>query len=109
MGTNVPIPGIGTVGNDDFSLSVDGNSVLENTDIPGGNGLDTGVGVFDFTSVLAPSGKVWRFTAPDLDDDFTIASLTIETEEIPTPALLPGLIGMGVAAFRRRRGDLLDS
>jgi hypothetical protein len=26
-------------------------------------------------------------------------------EPIPTPALLPGLIGMGVAAFRRKRGE----
>ncbi len=103
VGTDVPIPGIGTVGNDDFSLSIDDNLVIENTDIPGGNGLDTGIGTFDFTSVLVPSGNVWRFTAPDLDDDFTIASLTIETEAIPTPALLPGLLGMGLATFRKRR------
>jgi hypothetical protein len=28
-----------------------------------------------------------------------------DVEAIPTPALLPGLIGMGVAALRRRKGD----
>jgi hypothetical protein len=28
------------------------------------------------------------------------------SEAIPTPALLPGLMGMGVAAFRKRRGEV---
>ncbi|MEA5466125.1 PTPA-CTERM sorting domain-containing protein [Leptothoe sp. PORK10 BA2] len=111
VGTDVPIPGIGAVGNDDFSLSADGNPILENIDIPGGDGLDTGAGTFDFTSVLLPSGNIWRFYAPELDDDYTIASLTInaEADPIPTPALLPGLIGMGVAALRKRRGEASEA
>jgi hypothetical protein len=28
------------------------------------------------------------------------------SQSVPTPALLPGLVGMGVAAFRRRRGEV---
>lgn len=33
----------------------------------------------------------------DLDD--------VEVEAVPTPALLPGLIGLGVAAWRKRKGE----
>ncbi|MDV3353331.1 PTPA-CTERM sorting domain-containing protein [Leptolyngbyaceae cyanobacterium CCMR0082] len=109
VGTNVPIDEVGEVGNDDFSLAVDGNSVIEIADIPGGNGLDSGIGTFDFTPLLLPSGNVWRFSAPELDDDYTIASLTVTSEEIPTPAVLPGLIGMGVAFMRKRRGEAADA
>jgi hypothetical protein len=37
--------------------------------------------------------------AGDVDYNFQVEALPI-----PTPALLPGLIGMGVAAWRRRKG-----
>lgn len=111
VGTNVPIPELGAVGNDNFSLSIDANPVIDTLDIPGGNGLDSGVGTFDFTSQLLPSGSFFRFTAPELDDDFTIASLTFnaEAEAIPTPALIPGLLGMGFAALRKRRGEAAET
>lgn len=111
VGTNVPIEEVGPVGNDDFSLFVDGNSVISSADIPGGNGLDSGVGTFNFASLSLPAGNIWRFSAPDLDDDYTIASLTVnsDAEPIPTPALLPGLVGMGMAAFRKRRSVASDT
>ncbi|WP_206603136.1 PTPA-CTERM sorting domain-containing protein [Leptolyngbya ohadii] len=38
-------------------------------------------------------------------DDITLGSETPGTQ-IPTPALLPGLVGMGIAAYRKRKGEL---
>jgi len=35
----------------------------------------------------------------------TSYSLSIKAAAVPTPALLPGLIGMGVAAWRKRKGE----
>ncbi len=35
--------------------------------------------------------------------------LTVEPIPIPTPALLPGLVGMGLAAWRKRRGGDQDA
>ncbi len=32
-------------------------------------------------------------------------SLSIKAAAVPTPALLPGLIGMGIAAWRKRKGE----
>ncbi|NJL47101.1 MAG: PTPA-CTERM sorting domain-containing protein [Leptolyngbyaceae cyanobacterium SM2_5_2] len=32
-----------------------------------------------------------------------------DTEPIPTPALLPGLLGLGVAALRQRNGKVEES
>lgn len=32
----------------------------------------------------------------------------IEANPVPTPALLPGLIGMGVAAWRKRKGEMAE-
>ncbi|NEQ54045.1 MAG: PTPA-CTERM sorting domain-containing protein, partial [Leptolyngbya sp. SIO3F4] len=111
VGTNVPIPEVGAVGNDDFSLFIDSNSVISSADIPGGNGLDTGVGTFNFSPLSLPTGKLWRFSTPGLDDDYTIASLTInsDAEPIPTPALLPGLVGIGLASLRKRCGNASET
>lgn len=39
----------------------------------------------------------------DAEDQASTFSLTAEAEAVPTPALLPGLIGMGVAALRKRK------
>ncbi len=38
------------------------------------------------------------------DEIFTYATAT-ETTPVPTPALLPGLVGMGVAALRKRKQE----
>lgn len=48
-------------------------------------------------------------------DGFTLAnrvssfSVTPVSTAVPTPALLPGLIGMGIAAFRKRKGKGLSN
>ncbi|MGF1537169.1 MAG: PTPA-CTERM sorting domain-containing protein, partial [Elainellaceae cyanobacterium] len=87
---------------------------------------------FDFTATKAyfdPGTKSYRFggffgSAPDesgdgeidalklvfIDDEtseggFTGTFTVIPEDEIPTPALLPGIIGMGIAAIRKRRED----
>lgn len=56
----------------------------------------TAPGKFDFetsfTGVLASERDIITVTG-------------VASEEVPTPALLPGLIGMGVAAFRKRKGE----
>lgn len=44
----------------------------------------------------------------DRDNQINDAQVGVSTE-IPTPALLPGLIGMGVAALRKRKSEALDS
>lgn len=104
VGTDVVIPFFGNVGgNDDFDIAVDGNSIFGSADIPGGNFFDTGVGTFTFDAATFPAGKVLTFTAPGFDDDYTLSSLSVET--IPTPALLPGLLGMGAAALRKRKQE----
>ena len=36
-------------------------------------------------------------------------SLYTSSSQVPTPALLPGLIGMGVAAYRKRRGEVAEA
>lgn len=55
----------------------------------------------DYTLALT-SGVRWQPSAPD--SVLTVSSqYGAEVAPIPTPALLPGLVGMGVAALRRRR------
>lgn len=44
----------------------------------------------------------------DSNNQINAAQVGVSTE-IPTPALLPGLIGMGVAALRKRKSEALDS
>lgn len=42
-------------------------------------------------------------------DAFTnVTSIKLATTPIPTPALLPGLIGMGIAAIRKRKSEEID-
>jgi len=41
---------------------------------------------------------------PNSDASFRLSGTPVATA-VPTPALLPGLIGMGVAAFRKRRAE----
>jgi hypothetical protein len=47
---------------------------------------------------------------PSLDGSgFTNISISAAAAPVPTPALLPGLVGMGVAALRKRKSDGLES
>jgi hypothetical protein len=86
--------------NDEFKLLVNGNQFIS-ADIPGGNGSDTAIGKFSFSP--SPVGTLFGFTVTDNNDDYFLKS--VEFTPIPTPALLPGLIGMGLAAIRKRKGE----
>jgi hypothetical protein len=66
------------------------------------NGGTTGISSFNFNTIgtsTNPNGKA---------QDLSHASLYYfegeDTEPIPTPALLPGLIGLGIAGLRQRNG-----
>ncbi|MDX2240853.1 MAG: PTPA-CTERM sorting domain-containing protein [Leptolyngbyaceae cyanobacterium bins.302] len=39
----------------------------------------------------------------------TGTSLSLDVEAIPTPALLPGLVGFGIAALRKRKGEAVTA
>jgi len=78
--------------NDDFGLIVD-NSFIGKSDIPGNN-------VYTFSGTYI--SQSFGFTAPNFNDDFYLKE--VEVEIIPTPAaVLPGLMGMGAAAFRKKK------
>ena len=61
---------------------------------------DLGLGVMDPT--VAP-GELLMVTALDKQAFDVIGWDRADTTQIPTPALLPGLIGLGVSALRKRR------
>ncbi|MBE9112160.1 PTPA-CTERM sorting domain-containing protein [Nodosilinea sp. LEGE 07298] len=67
------------------------NGVFQDTDLPAIGEFDplqdTNNGTAGFTNVAANS---------------TGSSYAFDVEEVPTPALLPGLVGLGVAALRRK-------
>lgn len=98
----------GRVGlNDQYQLFADGISVGSG-DIPGGNINDNDQGSLAF-SLSAPS-SVFSFETLNANDDYSIVGFTVETfETIPTPALLPGLLGMGAAALRKRRHETAEA
>jgi hypothetical protein len=45
------------------------------------------------------------FLGVNNDDGISAISLTTKKEAIPTPALLPGLLGLGAAAWRKRKSE----
>jgi hypothetical protein len=68
-----------------------------------------------FASVLG-SGNYFNFYAPLVNERFTsvvIAGQNVRVDDlayrVPTPALLPGLVGMGVAALRKRKQEESES
>ena len=62
-------------------------------------------------TTLPPIEEIFRvdfFVDDNINDEFSVSSNRIQLvgssiEEIPTPALIPGLLGMGVAALRKRK------
>lgn len=70
------------------------------TVIPGlvfefGTGFDATAGVPFFVALAGDPN------APDV----SFGTVTYGVQAVPTPALLPGLIGMGIAALRKRKGE----
>ncbi len=49
-------------------------------------------------------GNNFRFVTNGRKDEFYLSSVTVE--EVPTPALLPALLGMGAVAVRKRKSAL---
>lgn len=60
-------------------------------------------GVFrDSSGAVTGNGSLTaQFATPDITGQ-TFYSASLRASEVPTPALLPGLVGMGVAALRKR-------
>ncbi len=97
--TSINFVGI-TPGSDDFALRIDGT-------IFGADPTPISSNAFNFVSPGTDFGALFRIETRDNNDRFRINS--ISGEVIPTPALLPGLLGLGVAAWRRRRQDATDA
>jgi hypothetical protein len=101
------------LGNDFYTLSSNiGGSLVTNKLIPGGNILDLGTGSENFTAFLSSAqrtGSVFNFSVPSgggiLSSDYQLLNLTVEA--VPTPALLPGLLGLGVSLARKRKQQAL--
>jgi hypothetical protein len=76
------------------------------------NGAPDPTGAF---SPFIPIGVGFSGTARSIDfggtinqiafDDVTFGSVTPGTTPVPTPALLPGLVGLGLSAWRKRKGE----
>ena len=78
---------------DSFTLSSDTNFILNQQIRPA---LRTTFSNLNFDDVF-------EIQARQQTDSFRIFSVSGETAQVPTPALLPGLVGMGVAARRKRK------
>ena len=80
---------------DSAVASVDGSTASFTFDGAFANALGTVLGTSRLSTQfdLNPAGV----------DNASAFSLTAEAEAVPSPALLPGLIGMGVAALRKRK------
>lgn len=109
----------GQVGtNDMFSLAVQGISKLANQAIPGGNAGDSGGTLtgsnaatnVNFVALLAKAdrtGTFFDFGTNDKKDDYFLSTVTVA--QVPTPALLPGLIAMGVGMMRKRKSEAAEA
>lgn len=103
VGSAAPIVG----GNDFYTLFSDAGAIATSQDIPGGNVLDTDTGTVNFAAFLNTTGTVFSFTVPGGSglntSDYQLNS--VDVEAIPTPALLPGLLGFGFSLVRKRKQE----
>ncbi|NJL46659.1 MAG: PTPA-CTERM sorting domain-containing protein [Leptolyngbyaceae cyanobacterium SM2_5_2] len=84
--------------NDEFTILFDGSEVFSSLIRTVANGFGTTV---QLPGTL-PIGDAFGFSVTDANDSYFLKSL--EVEVIPTPAaVLPGLVGMGAAAFRKKK------
>jgi len=59
---------------------------------------------WNFISYYAPAAT--RYTGEYIDTfGWSVSDASSTATPIPTPALLPGLIGMGIAAIRKRKAE----
>lgn len=90
-GPTFRVTGFGTNGVQTFNgLSAFGGNVLGNFIFDGDN------------TPVKPSSFILAFDSSDGD----FANISIKADDaaaVPTPALLPGLVGMGIAALRKRK------
>jgi hypothetical protein len=74
---------------------------------PAGTLSTTGESVAKF-SVVDPKDKttkIFQFSTYDSTDDYRLKSITVDDGKptpVPTPAMLPGLVGLGLGVLRRR-------
>lgn len=63
-----------------------------------------------FSTAVAPLSAIATFDTTPGQSGGAGGSIVIlaDTTPIPTPALLPGLIGMGLAAMRKRKGEQVE-
>jgi hypothetical protein len=105
-----PVAGIG---NDFYTLFSNAGPIATNQDIPGGNLTDTATGTVNFAAFLNTTGNVFSFTVPGggglNTSDYQLRSIDVDAVPVPTPALLPGLIGMGLGLVRKRKQEALGS
>ncbi|PSN19083.1 hypothetical protein C7271_09095 [filamentous cyanobacterium CCP5] len=84
------------------------NGVTKSVSPVATSSLSAGVNYADFTSAADASGKLsFSFSGNGSEgslNGFQIQSVNQPTA-VPTPALLPGLVGLGVAAFRKRKSE----
>lgn len=98
---------------DTFTTS--GNQIT----LSGGTGIPLGTGLYELGTI---SFRVLDGLVNDGEFDFRVRYQTsqlyanlegmttqdVEVQPIPTPALLPGLVGLGVAALRRKKDETAE-
>jgi hypothetical protein len=97
---------------DEFTLAIDNISRVSgaNGSLVPGLLLDNGTKLVTFAGLggLTPdqrSGFFFDFGVQDANDDYKLSQIVVEfgTDVVPTPALLPGLVGLGLGVIRRRK------
>lgn len=103
----------GLWGADNIGVDILINGVGTSNFIPSGSGAFSQLTAFNITSGFVAGQNVLSFVVQDLggpgafrvDNIQLTADLAADSTAIPTPALLPSLIGMGAATLRKRRQE----